>query len=232
MLIDEAAWLGRELHILDPERVYPLLDVGSSTRRFRTQEQPWIDALVFAPARAAGRPVLHLDAKPAEGVDIVADLGDPQTIATLKARGIRAVFCSNLLEHVENPAAVARSLLAIVPRDGYLFLSCPYRYPFHPDPIDTGFRPTPEELVKLFPGTRMWRHAIVRDGTYFDGLRRTPMASLRLMVRLLLPFYRRQAWRAAISEVRHHLPWLFRRFEASCLVLIHLPGGDQSADPP
>src|SRR4051812_38894652 len=76
VLIEEARWLGDQLSALDPDRVFPLLDVGSSTLSFRTREQPRIDELIFAPARADGRTVLHLDAKSDEGVDIVTDLSD------------------------------------------------------------------------------------------------------------------------------------------------------------
>lgn len=219
MLIEEAKWLARQIAELEPDRVYPLLDVGSSTQRFRTEEQPWIDQEIFAPARRAGRPVSHLDAKPADGVDIVADLGDPRALEGLARRGYRSVFCSNLLEHVADRDAIARALVGLVPKGGYLFVSCPYRYPFHPDPIDTLFRPTPLELAALFGGTRLERQALVHAGNYFDQLRRTPVASVKLLVRLCLPFYRPPAWRRAADEFLRHLPWLFRRFEASCVVL-------------
>jgi hypothetical protein len=219
VLIEEAKWLARQIAELEPDRVFPLLDVGSSTQRFRSVEQPWIDEEIFAPARRAGHPVSHLDAKPAEGVDIVADLGDLAALKRVARRGYRSVFCSNLLEHVEDREAIARVLVGLVPEGGYVFVSCPYRYPFHPDPIDTMFRPTPQELAALFGGTRLDRQAVVRDGNYFDLLRRTPRASMKLLVRLCLPFYKPPAWRRTVSEFRRHLPWMFRRFEASCVVL-------------
>src|SRR2546423_6135898 len=117
---------------------------------FRTQEQPWIDELIFAPARAAGRTVLHLDAKSDEGVDIVADLSDRHAISGLAARGFRSILCSNLLEHVVDRAQIARTLLEILPQGGYLLVSGPYRYPRHSDPFDSMFRPTPSELANVF----------------------------------------------------------------------------------
>lgn len=230
MLIEEAKWLARQIAELEPDRVYPLLDVGSSTQRFRTEEQPWIDQEIFAPARRAGHPVSHLDAKPADGVDIVADLGDPLALEGLARRGYRSVFCSNLLEHVEDRDAIARALVGLVPKGGYLFVSCPYKYPRHPDPIDTMFRPTPQELAAIFDGTRLDRQAVIRDGNYLDELRRTPAASLKLLLRLLLPFYKPAAWRRAALQLGRSLPWIFRRFEASCVVLVREapPGGGAS----
>lgn len=225
MLIEEAQWLGDQLRALDPARVFPLLDVGSSTAEFRTSDQPWIDRLIFAPARAANRPVLHMDVKPAPGVDIVADLNDERAIDALAARRFKSVLCSNLLEHVRDPGGLARRLVHLVPEQGgYLFISGPYRYPYHPDPIDTRFRPTPEELAAIFPGTRIDQRAIVRNGTYFDEFRRTPASLPRLLVRLLLPFYKPASWRREWTRFIHHAPWMFRPFEASCLLLVRAAG--------
>lgn len=220
MLIDEARWLGQQLHALPPDRVYPLLDIGSSTARFRTRDQPWIDEYIFAPARRSGHTVLHLDAKQDEGVDIVADLSDKDSLARLAEHRFRSLLCSNLLEHVVDPVSMARAMLELVPPDGYLFLSGPYRYPIHPDPIDNRFRPTPAELERIFPGTRLLAGAIVRDGTYLDEILRTPAAFTRLLLRLLAPFHRPAAWRVELQRFARNLPWTFRHFEASCAVLL------------
>jgi len=37
-----------------------------------------------------------------------------------------------------------------LPADGYLVVSVPHSYPFHADPIDTLFRPAPDEVVTMF----------------------------------------------------------------------------------
>lgn len=220
MLIEEAQWLGDQLHRLDARAVFPLLDVGSSTAQFRTREQPWIDRFIFAPARDLGHRVVHLDAKDAPGVDLVADLADPMAVEKLATLGFRSVLCSNLLEHVVERQAIADALVRIVPPHGYLFVSGPYRYPAHPDPIDTRWRPTPVELGALFPRTKIATQAIVRDGSYLDEIRRTPAAFARLLIRLLLPFYKPRVWRREVTQFVRYLPWTLRRFEASCTVLV------------
>lgn len=177
--------------------------------------------MIFAPARLANRPVRHMDARTAPGVDIVADLNDEQAISALASQGFKSVLCSNLLEHVNDPAATARRLVGLVPRDGgLLFISGPYRYPYHPDPIDNGFRPTPSELAAIFPGTQLEQQAVIKNGTYSDEFRREPGSFPRLMARLLLPFYQPASWRREWSRFRHHAPWMFRRYEASCVVLV------------
>src|SRR5438552_13681584 len=141
MLIREAAWLGLQIAQADAKRVFPLLDAGSSTEKFRNQQQPWIDRYIFAPARGQNLAVHHLDKEPAPGVDIVGDLTDPVTIEKLAGLGYRSVLCSNLLEHVQDRQHTALAVLSLIPPGGYVFLSCPYAFPYHPDPIDTRFRP-------------------------------------------------------------------------------------------
>ena len=82
------------------------------------------------------------------------------------------------------------------------------------------FRPTPRELAGLFPGTRLQREAIIKDGRYLDEIRRTPVEFIRLLVRLLLPFYKPARWRRAAMQLVRYLPWMFRRFEATCVILV------------
>src|SRR5262245_36370569 len=150
MLVQEARWFGARLAELPGPDVFPMLNVGSSTAAFRTRDQPWIDRHLFAPARRKGYVVRHLDQKPDEGVDLVGDLRDGAFLARLAALRFRSVFCSNLLEHLVNREEVARTLVDLIPPGAYLFVSCPYRFPYHPDPIDTLYRPDTGELARLF----------------------------------------------------------------------------------
>jgi hypothetical protein len=192
-----------------------MLNVGSSTERFRTREQPWIDAQIFRPARDAGRRILHLDLKSAPGVDIIGSLADDSTLRRVRELGIRSALCSNLLEHVPDRDAVCRSIDVVVPPGGYIFVSCPNRYPLHLDPIDTMFRPNVEELAALFPNAQLVHGEVVSDGTYLDYVGRNPQAIGRRVLRLCAPFYKPKQWYTAL----HHVPWLFRTFSATCVLL-------------
>ena len=192
-----------------------MCDIGSSTEQFRTQEQPWIEEYIFAPARRTGGVVTHVDIKEATGVDIVGDLLDRQVVASLQGLGFNSVFCSNLLEHVLDPHLITAALTSLVPLGGLLFISCPYRFPFHPDPIDTLFRPNPQDLASLFAGTRIERQEIVRGGTYLDFIRQDPRAFATRAARSSIGSGRTRTWRSSLT----HVPWLFRRFRQTCLVL-------------
>lgn len=215
MLIQEAQWFKEQLASLEPTRIFPMCNVGSSTWAFRTQDQPWIDELIFAPVVRQGHVVKHLDIKSAPGVDIVGDLGNPDFLKQVSMMQFKSVFCSNLLEHLVQRNAICKTLASIVPSGGCLFISVPYSYPYHPDPIDTGFRPSVAELAALFPGTHVIRAAVVGGDTLLWLRRRNPVASTFTLVRFLIPFYKPVSW----WRNKGYIPWFFRPLTASCVIL-------------
>jgi SAM-dependent methyltransferase len=146
----EAAWLARELERLPVAALSPLLNVGSGHGEL-TADQPWIHGVVYEPLERRGVRVLHHELEPAPGVDVVGDLRDPAFLAGLEKLEIRSVMCCNVLEHVPDRAAVATTIERIIAPGGYAVVSVPRRYPYHPGPIDTLFRPSPDELRRLFP---------------------------------------------------------------------------------
>ena len=146
MLYEEAKFIGKVMHALDPNDVFPLLNLGSSSDELAKQRQPWIDEYIFSKARASNLKVVNVDLKANPGVDIVRDVTDPAFLEELKTMGFKSIICSNMLEHVPTDSVerICESLQQIIPKDGYLFISGPYKFPYHPDPIDTMFRPNVE----------------------------------------------------------------------------------------
>lgn len=169
MFIDESVWLEQVLARLKLAPGARLLDIGSSTLAFRTVEQPHIDRHVFAPLRARGVEVSHLDARAEPGVDIVAD------IATLE--GVRSDYdvaiCTSLLEHVVDRRDTTKNICRVVKPGGVLILTVPLRYPIHLDPIDTGFRPSPAELRQLVPWNDVLESSrlTIRQAAHYRGKR-------------------------------------------------------------
>lgn len=146
MLAEEAEWIGSAVAEL-PEARFPLLNVGSQTDTFRTVAQPWIDEKIFAPLRSRGLEVVHVDLQSAPGVDLVLDVMEPDARGRLREVGAGIVLCSNLLEHVSDPWDMLDALVDVTPPGGFLVLTGPQRYPYHPDPIDNGFRPDWQEVA-------------------------------------------------------------------------------------
>jgi len=215
MLYKEAKWLGAEIANLKHENVYPMLNVGSSTEEFRKIQQPWIDQFLFASARKNGLKVVHTDIKEADGVDIVGDLCIEGFLSELTSVKFKSVLCANLLEHVTNKEEICKALEKIVLPGGNIIVTVPHNYPYHADPIDTGYRPTPKELSRLFPNSSIIQSEIVDCGTHFDRLRYNHRLLIKTLIFLCLPFYKPAVW---VRTLQAQL-WLFKKFTVTCAVL-------------
>jgi len=60
------------------------------------------------------------------------------------------VLCFNLLEHVSDISMVIIGLEKVTRNGGYLLITVPKRYLYHPDPIDNFFRPDCKTLENIF----------------------------------------------------------------------------------
>jgi hypothetical protein len=212
VLIAEAQWLGSVLTSL-PDDAFPLAHLGSQTARFRAEQQPWIDELVFEPLRRMNREVVHVDLQDAPGVDLVVDVTTDRGLAALLAREPRTILCSNLLEHVADAYGLARRLARLCPRSGYLVITGPLAYPYHPDPIDNGFRPTWQELAEVVDGgTEVVTGTEVTCRRMFHYYRQSAAAPADALTRLSRRPHPGRIW-------RDRLLWALRRPQASCVVL-------------
>lgn len=158
--------------LLDRQDVSPLLNLGSSTGRFREVIKPHIERELFGPLHEAGVKVVHSDLKEAEGVDVAGDFLDPEVRRRLKEMGFRSVLLSNLLEHVTDREGVAAACEEIVGSGGVVLATVPSSCPYHADPIDTYFRPSPKELAALFRRSEPLLLEEVAGATYAEDLRR------------------------------------------------------------
>jgi len=157
--------------LLSQASVSPLLNLGSSTREFRETAKAHIGRDVFAPLAQAGIHVFHSDLKQAQGVDLAGDILDPAVMRDLVARRFKCVLCANLLEHVRDPAAVAAACEEIVGAGGLILATVPSSFPYHADPIDTGYRPTPAALAALFGHSETLLAEEVTGRTYAEDLK-------------------------------------------------------------
>jgi len=223
---NEAVAIGSALGEVPAAELDPCLNLGASTRHFRTVMQPHVHHEVIGPLEARGVRVLHSDIKEDAAVDIVGDIFDDRTLEALAAVGARSVLCCNMFEHVENRAAMARRIDAVLQPGGFVMVSVPHSYPLHFDPIDTYFRPTPREIAGLFEGYAVIASGIVEDSTYLQDLRRRlgPTGTLRHIAASLLKtvmiWRGRQWWLAHF----HRYLWLLRPYKVSWL-LARKPAG-------
>lgn len=211
----EARWLCTAIERFAPERLSPLLNLGSSTAVFRHEIQPWTERRLFAPLRARGVEVVHVDKRDEPGIDLSADLADPAAVPRLQALAPRALLCCNLLEHVEDPGLLARHCLAVLPPGGLAFVTVPFSYPHHRDPIDTMYRPSPAQLAALFADARLLDGVVLGAGlSYRDEVRRRPWLLLRHAARFPAPFLSWEKWRRSMTK----LYWLAAEYRITCAV--------------
>lgn len=216
MLAQEAKWIAQQLSTR-VSGLSPLLNVGSSTRHFRTVSQPFIDRDIFQPFVQQGGSVLHLDMKQDDGVDLAGDLMNDQFREVVKSHEVNGALCSNLLEHVENPQLVCDLLVEVVQPAGYIIITVPHRYPYHNDPIDTMFRPDVNAIEALFPSCELVAGEILTiEGTSFAKmLFRNPSLLAVTTLRALMPFYKFQSWKHIVSYIPHS----FKPFQVTCVTL-------------
>lgn len=214
----EADWIRDQLLAIGPAAASPIANVGSSTGEFRSVRKPHIEQRLFAPLRAAGFEIVHIDMKQAEGVDLVGDLTDPAFLDRVRATGCRSVICSNLLEHLARRDDLLRACEALVADDGAMVLTVPFSYPYHPDPIDTMYRPSPRELEQALPTLEMTRSEVLSDGTLIDEVHRDRgAAALVYWPKALARSLRLWRPREALAQL-HRLTWIARPFKVTCAV--------------
>jgi len=218
--VEEASVIGDLLQGLAAEAISPLVNIGSSTKRFRTAEQPHIEQRIFGPLLARGVKVFHADVKADEGVDLVGDVLQPAFCARIRQLQPKAILCSNVLEHVVDVDAFAAALEGLAPPGAFLLVSAPCSYPYHLDPIDNGFRPDPKALVATFRRCTPLTARLVQSVTYLDELKRQSAADVARLVfksavRVWLPFYKPDYYK----NLLHRWLWLWRRYSVTVALL-------------
>lgn len=146
MFVEESQWVAARIAELEVGEGDLVVDVGSSTREFRCLRQPYIDYNIFRPLRNSGAKVVHVDQKELPGVDRILDIASSDADLAGLEGAAAVVICTNLLEHVPDRGAVFSNLKRLVRPSGHIVVTVPSLHPYHADPIDTMYRPSPEEL--------------------------------------------------------------------------------------
>ena len=207
MMQQEAKWLYK--NILAHEKNKKLLmNLGSSTNNFRNNIQPHISKELFDPLVNFGYKVFHVDVKDDKGVDIVGDVTKESFLQRLSEINPGAVVCSNLLEHLEDRELFCKSVEKILSSGSYLFVTCPNQYRYHPDPIDTMFRPDITDLAAEFKNLNLIKGEILNCGSYIvqdeynkkHNFKLWFKNRLKLYIKYLLPFYKPFNWYRLITK--------------------------------
>ncbi len=218
MCIEEAKYVGELVRKLSANGKGPVLNLGSSSGHFRKIDQPHIHDEIFAPLEKTNVKVIQSDLKDQEGVDISGDIFDPDMQRQLRQLRPSLVLVCNLMEHLQENVRgrLTATLDSVIDPGGIVIITVPYSYPLHSDPIDTYYRPSPEELCLLFPSYEIIDKKFIVSTTFLSEFQKLGWREkLKLVVRAFMPFYRPKAWLCIV----HGFCWLFGPYKVSCMAL-------------
>jgi SAM-dependent methyltransferase len=162
-----------------------ILDVGCG-------EQPFREAVERHGAEYLGLDVVQNAAVTVRVVGQATDI-------PLRGRSVDVVLCTEVLEHVPDPAAALREVARVLRPGGTAVITSPFLYPLHEEPFDFG-RITPHQLRRLAAANGLaiaelelagneleviatvWCNLWSRLGTR-KGARGTALAFLRVLAR-------------------------------------------------
>lgn len=217
MLAEEATWFGARLPTPSSSTGI-VLNIGSSTREFRTVRQPYIDETLFRPLKERGFEVLHVDQKAADGVDCVGDLRDAKFVNHLSQLKAEIIFCNNLLTHLREAdrEGLVAAVNQILKSGGLLYLSASTRFPYITDPYDSYYRPDDRQLAALFPEYEIVDSTLVQTTiSFLDTLRADKAFALRVAARALVPVYKPWSWYVFMR----YLPQINKPYQTACVIL-------------
>jgi SAM-dependent methyltransferase len=216
MLLNESLYLKTLIDTLEGDANTKVLNFGSQREDTLSTYQPWVNKNIIETTRVKGFTIVNFDIVDGKGVDIAGDLFEEKTFTLLKTHQYSIVFLFNVLEHVTDIPRLCRQIEAILEPGGKILVSVPYRYPKHNDPIDNGFRPTPEEIAGQFPASQLLDYQIVKDKYFSFYMKLNKKRLLKFVIRLFFPFYKYENWKNQFRLLKY----LRKNFFVSCALLV------------
>ena len=124
----------------------------------------------------------------------------------------RLFILANVLEHIPSFAReeFLNKIYLKMDKGDALIITVPNDYPYHADPIDTMYRPHPDDLVAIIPLDWRERHLIV-SGSYREEFLR--MGVFKRVRKLLKPLWILQKPTKWLEN--HRLLYLFKPYKIS-----------------
>lgn len=220
MLIEESIWISKKIKEILPENPFPVLNIGSSTLRYRTVTQSFIQKNIFSLFDDEKKQVIHLDMKEDEGIDMVGDLYDEQFRNMIKNLKPKLILCNNILMYLNEKTRkeLSHILDEILDTNGYLIITNSHVFPPAHDPVESYYRASPKKMhSELFDSFMIIDAQIVQTYfSFYNYLKLNPKVIPVKIIRLLLPFYKSKDW---WFMVKYYLFFLKKNYSASCLFL-------------
>lgn len=220
MLHEESLWIGQKMKDIVDANAFPILNIGSSTKEYRTIRQSFIQKNIFDLIPNESNNVVHLDMKEAEGVDIVGNLYDKMFLEKIKQYKFKTILLNNILMYLEEKERLELSLTLedILEKDGNIIVTNSHVFPPAHDPVESYYRASPEKIQQeLFPNFIVIDSEI--KSTYFSYskyLKSNPKVIPVKIARFFLPFYKYAEWKFMLN---YYINNFSKNYSASCVLL-------------
>jgi hypothetical protein len=188
-----------------------IINLGSGNVEQLKKTKPWVSKNVFDLFKKQKAKILHVDAENFPGVDIVQDLSLPDSLAFCDSlKGSKLFILTNVLEHIPKKAHaefLKKIYSKMKSKDG-LMITVPYDYPYHADPIDTMYRPSPSELKKLLPLTWLEGEIVIAGSFKEEFSYMNILKKIRKLLKPLWIFQKPSKWLE-----NHRLFYLFKPYQ-------------------
>ena len=218
MLKNEAKKLGQIL--LDYKiNCSPVIMMGSNKKLNGPKGQSFIYEYLIQPLQNEGVKFFHtdMDITPGDDVflDVSGDFFEDEVMESLISLNANTVICANILEHVRDPELFIKRVFEIIPSGGMAIFSVPSSFPYHLAPIDTYFRPTPNELSALCKNNEVLFSEEILCGSFATHIYEKPQIIIRYLLQIALFFINPGRALGAL----HRFLWLFKDFKVSVVLV-------------
>ncbi len=225
MFKEEAEFIGTILDGFSDDELDPVLEIGASTLSFRVSVKPHINENIHSKLFARGIRVIHSDFKPDPDIanpedQIIGDVFDEKIFKRMLDTKPKCILLCNILEHVKNPKELCERIMEISNEKTIIIVTVPFSFPYHRDPIDTLFRPSPEELIKNFNDVEVIHKEIIEGSNFGEHLKKLNHAAafIRLTKEILKIFIHLVTFQ--IKRIKFsRILWLRKNYAVSLVVL-------------
>jgi hypothetical protein len=202
-----------ERHI---KKIGSVINLGSGDIRKLKKDKPWVFKHVFDPLTKKSL-VIHADIDSFNGACQICNLTKSNALDFINTTPKPRLFIlANVLEHVPKKSVkiILNKIFKAMNKGDFFLITAPYSYPYHPDPIDSMYRPEPKAIAGLIK--LMWLDMkIIECGSFKEEFGKMSLSKkIRKILKLFFIFqsinnYLRNA---------HRLIYLFKSYKITMLL--------------
>lgn len=225
MFREEAEKIGNILESYEKNDINPVLEIGSSTYKFRNKIKPHIAKNIHSKLSNRGIKIILSDFKPDLDIknsedQIIGDVFDERVFNKMQDVKPKCILLCNILEHVNNPNDLCKRILQIANEKTIIVVTVPFSFPYHRDPIDTLFRPSPKKLVANFTDVELIHKEIIEGTNFGEQLKELSLFSAfsriaKEVIKIIIHLITFQ-----IKKIKYsRLFWLRKNYSVSLVVM-------------